>query len=182
MPKRKPDTVTRLEFAFNRADRKMIEEYLLFQKADKVSETISQVGAFLFGSETGLIGTYILIDMIDRSTMPREGFTAKLSSMASHAFGQEGTDKFDWGKFLFSMAPFTQYERIGDYIEYRQMTEAQKQEATPIRYGVSTWCKRIKTIILAYFIMQHGDDWIQAIGQTFESLSGGGGAAAAALL
>jgi len=62
---------------------------------------------------------------------------------------------------------------IAGAVEWNAMTSAQQKAAKPTQYAISKWCKTAKALIVAYWIMQHGDDWLESIGSTYADFAQG---------
>ena len=162
MPKRKPDTVTRIEFALNRTDREVIERYLLFEKADKASETISQVVSAFTGTPGGLIALWFVLDVIDDWAIPGDG----IFDLTAAAVGVDSPDITR--TLLAFLAPFlTTYivaeGVVSNLINWADATEEQRKAAAPFRKKINDYAKAGKWLIGGYFVMVHGDDWLRTI-------------------
>jgi len=62
---------------------------------------------------------------------------------------------------------------IAGAVEWNAMTAQQQREAKPTQYAISKWCKTSKALIVAYWIMQNGDDWLESIGSTYADFAQG---------
>lgn len=62
---------------------------------------------------------------------------------------------------------------IAGKVEWDAMTAEQQREAKPTQYAISKWCKTAKALIVAYWIMQNGDDWLESIGSTYADFAQG---------
>jgi len=163
MPKRKPDTVTRIEFALNRTDREVIERYLLFEKADKASETVSQIIGAFTSTNGGLIALWFVLDVIDDWAIPGDG----ILDLTAAAVGVDAPD-FRRGILAFLAPFFTPYIVAAgvaeNLIDWADATEEQRIAAAPLRKKINDYAKAGKWLIGGYFLMMEGDNWLSAIG------------------
>jgi len=177
MPKRKPDTVTRIEFALNRTDREVIERYLLFQKADKASESISQIFTFLTSTDGGMVASWFLLDIIDDWAIPGDGIIDY--TMAILGTNQKLVPKTPLGlvlDYIFGGKPELK-ESVKEYAEgvrlaWKEATPEQRAAAAPLRKKINDYAKAGKWLIAGYFVMVHGDDWLTAISGLLPSTEG----------
>jgi len=181
MPKRKPDQVVRIEFALNRTDREVIERYLLFEKADKASETVSQIIGALTSTDGGLLASWFLLDIIDDWAVPDDEFWRVLLPGNSPTIGQllwrALTALGRYGKVVEHEGPWDErgpveaaQEREG--VTWATATKEQRRELWPMRQKVNDIAKAGKWLIAGYFTAKWGDDWLNAIGGLLPSSGG----------
>jgi len=173
MPKRKPDQVVRIEFALNRTDREVIERYLFFEKADKASQTASQLITAFTSTDGGLIASWFLLDIIDDWAIPGDGiFDYALAASGATPNGENGDA---WQPTMFSLlgklfTPFLAPVRLvgemaaANTVQWKDATEEQRIAAAPFRKKINDYAKAGKFVIAGYFVAKWGDDWIKAVG------------------
>lgn len=179
MPKRKPDTVTRIEFALNRTDREVIERYLFFEKADRVSESLSQVFTVLTSTDGGILATWFLLDMIDDWAIPGDGildYTMGIIGASASGDIIPPTPLELALKYLFGGKP-GYAEEVKEYakavrLAWNETTPEQRALAAPFRKKINDYAKAGKWLIAGYFVMVHGDDWLTAISGLLPSTEG----------
>ena len=140
-------------------ERELLERLVFFQNLDKGSESFAQVTGVLVGSDGGLLLSWLLLDAIDNIAVPSQGLkdVFGISWLAGIGESMGSGRRGLWpGAFIPGGEPIP--------VDWNNLTEEQKQEAAPLRVGISKGAKRAKAAIIAYFIMQHGDDWLDGIG------------------
>lgn len=176
MPKRKPDQVVRLEFALNRTDREVIERYLLFEKADKASETVSQIIGALTSTDGGLIASWFLLDIIDDWAVPDDEFWRALvpQRQPGDVFPGVRQNVFEVVWRLLTGAGWDPVEAAQERegVTWSNATKEQRRELWPMRQKVNDIAKAGKWLIAGYFTAKWGDDWLNAIGGLLPSSGG----------
>lgn len=156
MTKAKADQTIGIRLEMQKHERELLERLVFFQNLDKGSESFAQVTGVLVGSDGGLLLSWLLLDAIDNIAVPAQGlkdvFAISWLAGITEGVGRFGPSLLERGGLR--PIPF----------EWANLTEEQKQEAAPLRVGISKGAKRAKAAIIAYFIMQHGDDWLDGIG------------------
>jgi hypothetical protein len=136
-------------------ERELLERLVFFQNLDKGSESFAQVTGVLVGSDGGLLLSWLLLDAIDNIAVPSQGLKDVFGISWLAGIGERiGSGRRGLFEAAGAAPPF----------DWANLTEEQKQEAAPLRVGISKGAKRAKAAIIAYFIMQHGDDWLDGIG------------------
>lgn len=177
MPKRKPDTVTRIEFALNRTDREMVEQYLLFEKADRVSESASQILTAFTSTDGGLIASWFVLDIIDDWAIPGDGildYTAGVVGAFPEIIPPAPLEYLL--KYLFGGKPEVAKE-AKEYVKavrlaWKEATPEQREAAAPWRKKINDYAKAGKWLIGGYFTLQYGDEWLNVIGGLLPSSGG----------
>lgn len=156
MTKAKADQIIGIRLEMQKHERELLERVVFFQNLDKGSESFAQVAGVLVGSDGGLLLSWLLLDAIDNIAVPSQGlkdvFGISWVAGIGEKIGRFGPSLFESA----GAAPFP--------VEWDNLTDRQKQEAAPLRVGISKGAKRAKAAIIAYFVMQHGDDWLDGIG------------------
>jgi len=174
MPKRKPDQVIRHEFALNRADREMVEQYLTFSKADKASETVSQIITSFTSSDGGLIAAWFVLDLIDNWAIPKDGLDDIISYINTDPSWK---DLAKWAlPFLAPVTtPYVVASEVAETVtEWAAATREEKEAAHPFRVKINDVAKTGKWLIFIYFAGKFGDDWIQALSGLLPGTESGG--------
>jgi len=174
MPKRKPDQVVRLEFALNRTDREVVERYLLFEKMDRVSESIGQIITPLFASDAGLLSCWFLLDLIDDWAVPDDEFWRALGPKPGDVFPGVAQNIFEVVWRVYTGEGWTPVESAQERegVTWANATKAQRRRLWPIRQKVNDVAKAGKWLIAGYFAMKYGDEWLTAIGGLLPSSEG----------
>ena len=156
MTKAKCDQTIGLRLEMQKHERELLERLVFYQNLDKGSESFAQVTGVLVGSDGGLLLSWLLLDAIDNIAVPSQGlkdiFGVSWLAGIGESIGRFGPSLFESA----GAAPIP--------LDWNNLTEEQKQEAAPLRVGISKGAKRAKAAIIAYFVMQHGDDWLDGIG------------------
>jgi len=157
MTKAKCDQTIGLRLEMQKHERELLERLVFYQNLDKGSESFAQVTGVLVGSDGGLLLSWLLLDAIDNIAVPSQGIkdVYAISWLTKYIGGL--------GPGLLEGAGAPQHGTI-----WENLTKEQQEEAAPLRMAISKGAKRAKAAIIAYFIMQHGDDWLDGIGAVID--------------